>query len=72
MSVEIFSTAAQLFEKCHLEKLAIGLCDVDDLEGHFRSSELPPFDWTCVTAYDPEKSPSLYRGEKTGVGVMTP
>jgi len=34
MSLEIFSTAVQLYEKSHLKRLAIS----NDLEGHSRSS----------------------------------
>jgi len=40
MLVEILSTAAQLYEKSHLKRLAIR----NDLEGHLRSLELPLFD----------------------------
>jgi len=40
MSVEILSTATQLYEKSHFEMLAVG----NDLEGDSRSSELPLFD----------------------------
>jgi len=36
MSVDIFSTAAQLYEKKHIRN---GLLYVNDLEGHSRSSE---------------------------------
>jgi len=45
-SVEILSTTAQLYEKSHLNK---GLQEVNDLEGHARSSELPLFDSPYIT-----------------------
>jgi len=47
MSVEILSTAAQLYEKLHFK----GLQWVSDLEGHSRSSELPLFDRPSITSY---------------------
>ena len=40
VSVEIMSTAKQLYEKSHFERHAT----VNDLDGHSRSSKLPPFD----------------------------
>jgi len=46
MSVEILSTAAQLYE-ITFERLAVG----NDLEGDSRSSELPLFDKPYITSY---------------------
>ena len=47
MSAEILSTAAQLYEKSHSNRLALG----NDLEGDSRSSELPLFDRPYITSY---------------------
>jgi len=47
MSVEILSTAAQMYEKMHFKRPALG----HGLEGQSRSSELPPFYRPYITSY---------------------